>query len=545
MGSMLRWMGLGQQSKGKAEPPPELIGSEQTDRYFGLENFGNTCYANSILQSLFWCKTFRDCVMSFPDGALPSHAAEKLNVVSHSTQSNHYQASPTKSREAFSTAASNHLTYSQTMNNISPWALPNLQQITAAAAPNTSISTESPVKSSPTTATSRSRVMEGSQISVSGMEDTIFAALRNLFWHLHSRIGKSCVVAPNRFMAKLKEKNELFRSNMHQDAHEFLNFVLNAIAEDVEAYEKRCTDAAAAMEEKLSKTTLSELADPGEARPGAKQAPSTWVHRLFEGVFSNETKCLTCETITSRDESFLDLSVDIDQNSSITSCLKQFSASETMCQKDKYYCDKCCGLQEAERRMKILKLPNLLALHLKRFKYQETLQRYVKLSYRVCFPLELRLFNTCDITEDPDRMYHLWAIVVHIGGGPYHGHYVAVVKHEDNWVLFDDDIVQIMPEADLQTYFSDLPGTGSGYILFYERAKEIAVKPKATKRPEQAPSEPAPLSAIIPHHQDDDHVTESTISKEEPIADPSSTPSTDPSSPKGSTRFWRRPSRKG
>ena len=45
-------------------------------------------------------------------------------------------------------------------------------------------------------------------------------------------------------------------------------------------------------------------------------------------------------------------------------------------------------------RMRVKKLPKILALHLKRFKYMEQLQRYTKLSYRVVFPFELRLFNT-------------------------------------------------------------------------------------------------------------------------------------------------------
>jgi ubiquitin carboxyl-terminal hydrolase 9/13 len=65
--------------------------------------------------------------------------------------------------------------------------------------------------------------------------------------------------------------------------------------------------------------------------------------------------------------------------------------------------------------MKIKKLPNVLALHLKRFKYQEDVQRYIKLSYRVAFPFELRLFNTVDDAEDPDRLYELFAIIVHVG----------------------------------------------------------------------------------------------------------------------------------
>ena len=65
--------------------------------------------------------------------------------------------------------------------------------------------------------------------------------------------------------------------------------------------------------------------------------------------------------------------------------------------------------------MKIKKLPNILAIQLKRFKYQEDLQKYIKLAYRVAFPFELRLFNTVDDTDDADRLFELYAIVVHIG----------------------------------------------------------------------------------------------------------------------------------
>jgi len=66
-------------------------------------------------------------------------------------------------------------------------------------------------------------------------------------------------------------------------------------------------------------------------------------------------------------------------------------------------------------RMKIKRLPNVLALHLKRFKYQEHLGRYTKLFYRVPFPTQLKLPNTSDDVENPDRLYELFAVVVHIG----------------------------------------------------------------------------------------------------------------------------------
>jgi len=45
-------------------------------------------------------------------------------------------------------------------------------------------------------------------------------------------------------------------------------------------------------------------------------------------------------------------------------------------------------------RMRVKKQPLILALHLKRFKYVDSLQRYTKLTYRVAFSFELRLFIT-------------------------------------------------------------------------------------------------------------------------------------------------------
>lgn len=49
--------------------------------------------------------------------------------------------------------------------------------------------------------------------------------------------------------------------------------------------------------------------------------------------------------------------------------------------------------------MRVKKLPMILALHLKRFKYMEQYNRHIKVSHRVVFPLELRLFNTVSMVE--------------------------------------------------------------------------------------------------------------------------------------------------
>lgn len=51
------------------------------------------------------------------------------------------------------------------------------------------------------------------------------------------------------------------------------------------------------------------------------------------------------------------------------------SATETLDAEDKFSCDTCGCLQEAQKRIKIKQLPKVLCLHLKRFKYVEDLQR--------------------------------------------------------------------------------------------------------------------------------------------------------------------------
>jgi hypothetical protein len=62
---------------------------------------------------------------------------------------------------------------------------------------------------------------------------------------------------------------------------------------------------------------------PGSSPQQPQQQP-TWVHDIFQGWLVSETRCLQCETITRREESFMDLSLEIDHNTSLTSCLKQF-----------------------------------------------------------------------------------------------------------------------------------------------------------------------------------------------------------------------------
>ena len=325
-----------------------------------------------------------------------------------------------------------------------------------------------------------------------GMPESLFTSLKDLFEAIivhESRLG---VVSPSKFLEILRRDNEMFRTPMHQDAHEFLNLLLNLVVEGVEQYSKYLEangkvigEAGAAVvngvTDAMAPVVNSVL--PANMQKATKQS-SRWVHELFEGTLTSETRCLTCENVSQRDEPFLDLSVDLENHNSVTSCLRRFSEEEMLCERNKFHCDNCSGLQEAEKRMKVKRLPRVLALHLKRFKYTEDMQRLQKLFHRVVYPFYLRLFNTTDDAEDPDRLYELYAVVVHIGGGPYHGHYVSIIKTQDRgWLLFDDEMVEPVDKRFVTKFFGDgldanghPKGLACAYVLFYQETTVEAMQ---------------------------------------------------------------------
>uniref|UniRef100_A0A8C1Y2Z9 Ubiquitin carboxyl-terminal hydrolase n=1 Tax=Cyprinus carpio TaxID=7962 RepID=A0A8C1Y2Z9_CYPCA len=355
------------------------IGPEQfpvNEHYFGLVNFGNTCYCNSVLQALYFCRPFREKVLA-------------------------YKIQPRR-------------------------------------------------------------------------KESLLTCLADLFNSIATQKKKVGVIPPKKFISRLRKENELFDNYMQQDAHEFLNYLLNTIADllqEEKGQERQQNGKVVQNGGSGSGGGGGSGSSTGEGETEEK-TQQTWVHEIFQGTLTNETRCLNCEAVSSKDEDFLDLSVDVEQNTSITHCLRGFSNTETLCSEYKYYCEQCRSKQEAQKRMRVKKLPMILALHLKRFKYMDQIHRYTKLSYRVVFPLELRLFNTSGDATNPDRLYDLVAIVVHCGSGPNRGHYITIVKSHGFWLLFDDDIVEKIDAQAMEEFFgltSDISkNSESGYILFYQ-----------------------------------------------------------------------------
>ncbi|CAB1324135.1 unnamed protein product [Coregonus sp. 'balchen'] len=217
------------------------IGPEQfpiNEHYFGLVNFGNTCYCNSVLQALYFCRPFRENVLA-------------------------YKAQQKK-------------------------------------------------------------------------KENLLTCLADLFHSITTQKKKVGVIPPKKFISRLRKENDLFDNYMQQDAHEFLNYLLNTVA-DILQEEKKLNTVADILQEEKKLNTVADIlqeekqngrlknngtAVTTETEPENKTTEPTWVHDIFQGTLTNETRCLNCETVSSKDEDFLDLSVDVEQNTSITHCLR-------------------------------------------------------------------------------------------------------------------------------------------------------------------------------------------------------------------------------
>jgi ubiquitin C-terminal hydrolase len=232
---------------------------------------------------------------------------------------------------------------------------------------------------------------------------SITKSLKDLFY----KLGRRSSVSPTDLVSSLKKEFSSFRNLYHQDAQELFSFMMNDLILD------------------FSSTSR-------QGKTGKKV--NSWLQKLFIGTTSTTTTCLTCENTTTRNEEFLDLSLEI--NGDLLECLREFEKVELLDGLNKFYCEGECNgsYQEARKRIFILNFPPVLVIHLKRFKYSPEQEKFVKIKDSVPYPLHLNLGN---------RPYNLVSVCIHIGPGAHSGHYISIVKNSDEWFLVDDDAVTV------------------------------------------------------------------------------------------------------
>ena len=155
-----------------------------------------------------------------------------------------------------------------------------------------------------------------------------------------------------------------------------------------------------------------------------------WCNTLIKEEIDDQKfykKNFTFEEITLCIES----SVKNDKNNeyqSINDCFSLFFEKELL--EDPLSCRICGGPQNFIKNYEINKLPYVLILSLKRFKYNEN--NNFKLKQLITYPL--------DNFQLKDKKYNLFGVVYHYGS-INSGHYICSIRLNKKWIVCDDNSV--------------------------------------------------------------------------------------------------------
>jgi ubiquitin carboxyl-terminal hydrolase 4/11/15 len=153
-----------------------------------------------------------------------------------------------------------------------------------------------------------------------------------------------------------------------------------------------------------------------------------------------------------------------DEKVSIYDCLDLLSHPKQLDEDNKWYCPKCKQHVQARKKMDIYKLPQVLVVHIMRFK--ESGYYRTKNNKTVTFPIEgLDMSSYVLGPQEKPIIYDLYAVSNHFGSMSF-GHYTAYAKNPiDNcWYNFDDSSVEPI-RGDLKNSIV----SSAAYVLFYKR----------------------------------------------------------------------------
>ncbi|XP_044308949.1 ubiquitin carboxyl-terminal hydrolase 20 isoform X5 [Varanus komodoensis] len=141
-------------------------------------------------------------------------------------------------------------------------------------------------------------------------------------------------------------------------------------------------------------------------------------------------------------------------------CLAAFFAADELKGDNMYSCERCKKLRNGVKYCKVLQLPEILCIHLKRFRHE--VMYSFKINSHVAFPLEgldLRPFLAKESVSQITT-YDLSSVICHHGTAGS-GHYIAYCQNVINgqWYEFDDQYVTEVHETVVQN--------AEAYVLFY------------------------------------------------------------------------------
>ncbi|XP_027846553.2 ubiquitin carboxyl-terminal hydrolase 20-like isoform X2 [Aphis gossypii] len=236
------------------------------------------------------------------------------------------------------------------------------------------------------------------------------------------------------------------------------------------------------------------------------------ISEIFDGKLLSSVQCLTCNRVSSRVEAFQDLSLPIPTRDHVTvlhqsstnlcsvhklsdiytnqqnwifwfwdmmskwiwgptvglhDCLAAFFSADELKGDNMYSCEKCKKLRNGIKFSKLLELPEVLCIHLKRFRHE--LMFSSKITSYVTFPIDgvdLRPYVHKDCTSQVTT-YKLVSAICHHGTIGSGGHYTCYSLNPINeqWYEFDDQCVTLVSAETVRG--------SEAYVLFYKKNSPI------------------------------------------------------------------------
>ncbi|KYM92407.1 Ubiquitin carboxyl-terminal hydrolase 3 [Atta colombica] len=312
--------------------------------------------------------------------------------------------------------------------------------------------------------THRGRIVTPGRAKEMSMSDALLAEeLRKVLLGLSLGGSNGQAISPECLFLAIWKVVPRFRGYQQQDAHEFLTYMLDRLH-----------------------TELLQLLPRLGHEPLGLRGKQSIVTAVFGGTLLSVVHCMNCRTDSKTHEPFQDLSLDIpdrlqrsrtkeqEEVCSLTYSLTRFFKVEELADSELYFCDNCMGKQRSTKRFWIHRLPNVLCLHIKRFRWCNSYRS--KVDTQVDFPMEsldMSAFTVRGVTgtrlgAQNSHLYDLAAVIVHHGSGAGTGHYTAFAVHDGQWFHFNDSSVR--PAT------TDAVAKCKPYILFYVR-REFSIPP--------------------------------------------------------------------
>ncbi|XP_072825215.1 ubiquitin carboxyl-terminal hydrolase 35 [Vicugna pacos] len=166
---------------------------------------------------------------------------------------------------------------------------------------------------------------------------------------------------------------------------------------------------------------------------------------------------------------------------SVLDLVNYFLSPERLMAENRYHCESCASLQDAEKVVELSQGPRYLILTLLRFSFDLRTMRRRKILDDVSIPLLLRL----PLAGGRGQAYDLCSVVVHSGVSSESGHYYCYAREgtarqalslgaadrsepDNQWYLFNDTRVSFSSFESVSNVTSFFP-KDTAYVLFYRQ----------------------------------------------------------------------------